>query len=276
MNFIESIILGLVQGITEFLPVSSSGHLVLAQDILGVETNADLLYDTLLHLGTLFAVFVAFRELIWELIKTFFTSVPQIFKREVTWKTATGKQRMIVFIIVSVIPMILISPFKDKIESLYSSTLVVGIALLVNAVMLFVSDRIVAGKKTAKKMTFLDSIIIGLVQTVAITPGISRSGSTITAGIACGLKRSYAAKYSFILAIPTILGSTILQIFDLFEESIDVTLLPVYLVGMITAAISGFFAIKLLEYLVKSKKFFYFAIYCSIVGIFAIIWSIVA
>ncbi len=277
MTLIQSILLGLVQGITEFLPVSSSGHLILFQNILNIDIGThDIFFDTMLHFGTLIAVFFAFRKKICALISTFFKSIPQLFKGKLHAKTASGNQRMIFFIIVSILPLFVLVPFKDKIETAYSSTLLVGIALLVTSIFLFASDHIVTGKKDAEKMTLKDSIVVGIVQAIALVPGISRSGSTITAGLACGFNRKFAAEYSFILSIPTILGSVVLNIFDIVQEgSFNISLLPVFLVGTAVAAISGFAAIKLLEYILKSKKFTVFSVYCFAVGVFAIIFSLV-
>lgn len=275
MSIWQSILLGLIQGVTEFLPISSSGHLILFQQIFNVQLEGnDMLFDTLLHLGTLVAVFIAFRKRICALIKSFFRSIPQLFKGQLKPSTADGNQRMIFFIILSVLPLFILVPFKDKIESIaYGSTLFVGIALLFNSVILLLCDRIVAGRKKAETMTVKDALIVGGVQAVAVLPGISRSGSTITAGVACGMKRKFAAEYSFVLSIPTILGSVVLNVLDVVKEGVFNTGdIPAYIIGMVVAAVSGFFSIKLLEILLKSKKFSVFSIYCAVVGIFAIVY----
>ncbi|MDF2686447.1 MAG: putative bacitracin resistance protein [Clostridia bacterium] len=279
MSVWEAIILGIVQGLTEFLPISSSGHLIIMQKLLGLENpeNADLLFDMLLHLGTLIAVFIAFYKLILSLIKSFFTSIPQVLSGKLKWKNADENQRMILLLIISILPLFFIVPLMNVIEELYSTVLVVGIALMVNSIILFLSDKIMTGKKDASSMKIKDAAAIGLMQIIAIIPGISRSGSTITAGLFCGLGREYAAKYSFIMSIPTILGGIVLNIIHKMQQAggIDTSLIPVYLIGVLTAAICGFFAIKLLQYLLKSKKFIIFSIYCFIVGIAVIIWTLV-
>jgi undecaprenyl-diphosphatase len=278
MSAWEAIILGIVQGLTEFLPISSTGHLIIMQKLLGLENpeSADLLFDMLLHLGTLIAVFIAFYKLILALIKSFFTSIPQVVSGKFKWKNADENQRMIIFLLVSIFPLFFIIPLMNVIEELYSTVFVVGIALMVNSIILFVSDKIMTGKKDASNMKIKDAAAIGIMQIIAITPGISRSGSTITAGLFCGLNREYAAKYSFIMSIPTILGGVVLNIIHSLKQAggIDTSLLPVYLIGVLTAAVSGFFAIRLLQYLLKSKKFIIFSIYCFVVGLSVLIWTL--
>lgn len=278
MSIFESLLLGLVQGLTEFLPVSSSGHLIIVQTLLGTDAGAaDLMFDAMLHIGTLAAVIFVFRELIWKLIKTFFTSIPKLFTGKLKAKNATPEQRMIFFLIISLLPLFLILPVMDFVEEAYSSILLVGIALIVNAAVLFLSDRVVTGKKNASNMKLGDALVVGFTQAIAVIPGISRSGSTITAGVFCGFKRSYAAKYSFILSIPTILAGAFLKVLDVASEGgFNASLLPAYIVGTLAAAISGFAAIKLLQYLLKSRKFIIFAIYCLIVGVFSVIYGILA
>lgn len=277
MNIIEAVILGIVQGLTEFLPISSSGHLIIMQKILGLANaeDVDLLFDMLLHLGTLIAVFVAFHKMIFSLIKSFILSIPQLFSGKLKWKTADNDQRMIVLLIISVLPLFFVVPFMKKIEDLYSSITVVGIALMINGIILFLSDKIVTGKKNASTMSIKNSAAIGLTQLIAIVPGISRSGSTITAGLLCGLDRSFAARYSFIMSIPTILGGIVLNIIHTFKDSggINTSMLPMYLIGIIASAFSGLVAIKLLQYLLKSKKFIIFSVYCIVVGFAVIIWT---
>lgn len=278
MNLLFAILLGLIQGITEFLPVSSSGHLVIAQQ-LGMDdpAAANLFFDMILHAGTLVAVFVAFRKTIGRLIAAFFGTVVQIFRGQFHLKTATGEQKMIGCIVVSLLPLALVYPFKDLLDWLYSSLFAVGIALLVNSIVLFFSDRIRKGVKTAKTATWKDALVVGIAQCVAIMPGISRSGSTITAGLATGMKRSYAAKYSFILSIPTILASILIETLDIIQTpaAFQAGQIPAYIAGFVAAAVSGFFAIRLLQAVLKSKKFIVFSVYCLFAGAVAVILSFI-
>lgn len=273
MSVIEAVILGLIQGLTEFLPVSSSGHLALAKAFFNIE-GGGLFLDAVLHLGTLAAVLFVFRKLIWNLIKAFFGLIKKLCTKRFSWKNATTDERMIIFLIVSVLPLFLILPIKDSVESMSECVWAVGIALIVNSFILLISDFVRSGKKTAADMRFRDAAAVGFVQLIAVTPGISRSGSTITAGVACGLERSYAAQYSFILSIPTILAGAAVSFKDAMEQGLQASQAPSYLVGFVVAAITGFAAIKLLEYLLKSKKFYIFAAYTFIVGVVAVIFGL--
>lgn len=274
MSFWEAILLGLIQGLTEFLPVSSSGHLALASLLFEME-ESPLFLDALLHLGTLIAVFIAFRRLIFALILSLFRMVGKIFRGKFRWKTAEKEEKMLVFLLISCLPLFLILPLKDSLENLSSYMWVVGIALIINGVVLFFSDFVKSGKKDAGTMTWKDALLVGVVQTIAVTPGISRSGSTITTGLFCGFDRSFAAQYSFILSIPAILAGTAVSFYDAIRAGqIVASSLPVYLTGMVVAAVVGFFAIRLLEYLMRSRKFFVFAVYTIAVGLAAVIFGL--
>ena len=275
MSVIEALILGLIQGLTEFLPVSSSGHLVIFQTVLGTDNNsADLLFDSLLHLGTLIAVFAVFKETVLKLISAFFGMIKLIFTGKFRTENLNQDQRMLLFLAVSILPLFLILPIKDYIETAYTSIILVGAALLVTSLLLFISDRVIGGKTTAKEMKTRHALAVGFTQALAIIPGLSRSGSTITAGILCGFDRNFAAQYSFILSIPTILAGVILNIADIAAtETFETELIPAYAVGTAAAAISGLLSIKLLQKLLKTKKFIIFSIYCLAVGLFAIIYG---
>lgn len=270
MSFIEAIVMGIIQGIAEFLPISSSGHLVITEKLFnwGETQSADVFFDMLLHLGTLIAVFIVFRKTIWELIVCLFKTIGQIFTGKFHFKDTTPMQKMIGFLIISLLPLFVIFPFKDAItDFFYNSLLAVGIALMVNSVVLFFCDRFKEGKKTAGTMKKKDALIIGIAQAIAVIPGISRSGSTITAGVGTGVRRSEAAGYSFILSIPTILAAVLLDIVDTVKAGeLNTALLPQYFVGFVVAAVVGFLSIKLLQYILKSKKFVIFSVYCLIVG----------
>ena len=256
MSYIEAIVLGLVQGLGEFLPISSSGHLVIFQNLFGLSENAseNQLIVVLLHVATLIAVVVAFHGLIWRLICAAGRIVRNIFTGKFSWKT---------------------------IQALFSSLLLVGGALLITAFLLTLADYITrkyaqSGHvgKTGEKLTVKDSLIVGLFQCLALAPGISRSGSTITAGLLCGFDRKQAVEYSFILSLPAVVGSAVLKAGDAIELLPTVDIGP-YLVGMVVAAVSGYLAIKLVELVVKKDKFGAFAYYCAAAGILAIVYAIV-
>jgi undecaprenyl-diphosphatase len=273
--------MGIIQGLSEFLPISSSGHIVIMSQLLKIDTSvveSDFFYTMILHLGTLVAVFIAFRNTIIDLIKDFFILAKAIFTGKFNKNDITNMQRMIICLIISLLPLIVVFPFMDAIDGFFSTLFPVGMALLINSIMLFFSDKIVAGKITSKNMGIKESVIIGIAQCIAVIPGISRSGSTITAGVASGLTRKYAAKYSFILSIPTILGGTLISFIKMLTsgESFNTDLLLPYVAGFIAAAITGFFAIKLLELLLKNRKFIVFSIYCLVLGTVTVVAGLIA
>jgi len=184
MSVIKAIFFGLIQGLTEFLPISSSGHLVIFQYLLGEGNySADLIFDSLLHIGTLLAVFIAFREPISILILECFSTIKQLITGKFQVKNINKNQQMLFSLFISLTPLLLIFPFKNYIEKSYSSILTVGIALIVTSVVLFISDKIIDGKTSEEKITVKQSFFVGIIQAFAIIPGISRSGSTITAGL---------------------------------------------------------------------------------------------
>lgn len=273
MKLIHSIILGLIQGLTEFLPVSSSGHLVLFENLFGLESaeNSNLFFDVLLHFGTLIAVIIAFRRDILELLRAFFG----MFSRgDANRERDIAPRRMILLLLVATLPLAAVLPFKSHLEGIRAYPWAVGIALIVTAALLFLSDRFTRGKKTERSAGILDALLVGAMQAVAVTPGISRSGSTITMGVFRGFTRDFAVRFSFILSLPAVLGATILETADAIEAGIDWAQMPIYLVGMAVAGISGFFAIKLVRWIAAKANFKWFALYCAIAGVTAIVVSI--
>lgn len=273
MTLLQSILLGILQGLTEFLPISSSAHLILAQELLGLP-EADLLFGVLVHLGTLIAVCTAFRTTIGTLFKSFFQMGKDCLHGRFSHMTQGESRRMIVLLFLSLLPLIPVYLWKDFIEPLLVSPLIAGICLTFNGLMLILCDMAPEGTKTAATMTRRDALFVGLIQSVAVFPGISRSGSTITAGLCRGLDRTYAASYSFILSLPTILGGALLELIDALSSGIDPHALPFYLAGMVAAALSGFAAIRLLQRILRSKRFVYFAIYSFIIGIVTILRTV--
>lgn len=278
LTYITSAILGLVQGVAEFLPISSSGHLSLAQNLLGVLDSAqqDLFFDLLLHLGTLIAVFVVYFRDIAELLRDFFGILCNLFTRSDKPRHETSSHaRMVLLLIVATLPLVPILLVKGYVETLYSNTLFIGVALLVTGTLLFLSDRINRGRKTARNATLVDALLIGCGQAIAVVPGLSRSGTTISVGMMRGLDRKFAVRFSFLLSIPAILGANILSIGDAVKAGIDPKLIPIYLVGVLVAAVSGFFAIKLVNFLAQEGKFGRFSYYCWAVGLIAIVATLV-
>ncbi len=247
MNLLEAILLGLIQGLTEFLPVSSSGHLVLVGNLLGVQEN-NLLFDVMVHFGTLLAVFYVFKDDIINILKKPF-------------------QKITMLIILGSIPTAIIGfLFEDLFEKLFNSLLTVGFTLIITGTILWLGELLTSGKKSLDKVSRLDAFIIGIAQGAAITPGISRSGSTIAISLMLNIERKVAAKFSFLLSIPAILGATVLKTGEAFTTSESINFIPI-IVGTVIAIISGYFAIKLLLKFLEQGKLIYFSIYCWSVGI---------
>ena len=271
--YLSVIILGLVQGLAEFLPISSSGHLVIFQSFLpGLsEISKDMTLDVLLHLGTLIAVFVVYHKTIWNMIVEFFRMIGQIFSGKFKFRKANKYQLMCIFVIVATLPLFLVVFVSDFIESKMRNLLVVGIMLFVTAALLFIADHSVKGKKQMKDMTVWQALKLGLFQMVATIPGLSRSGSTISAGINMGFERETAVEFSFIMAIPAVIGANILSLKDVFETGLNTALIGPYIVGIIVAAITGIAAINLVKYISRKDKFGWFSIYCLLAGITAIV-----
>jgi len=275
MSVISAIILGLIQGIAEFLPISSSGHLSILQNLFGMDTGeGHFLFDVLLHLGTLVSVCVVYRRDILALLRELVGTIGDIKNPRPPEKQSVADRRLIVMILLSTLPLLIVLPFKHYIERLYYSTAFVGLALILTGCMLFVSDKMVPGRKTGKTMTVKDALLIGLCQAVAVIPGISRSGASITGGIATGQNRAFAVKYSFLISLPAVLGATILSIVDAIKAKAEISFLA-YLLGAVVAALVGIAAIRLVELLVKKGKFGKFAWYCWGVGALAIILSLI-
>ncbi|HIS65526.1 MAG TPA: undecaprenyl-diphosphate phosphatase [Candidatus Avoscillospira avistercoris] len=276
MSYISAIILGLVQGVAEFLPISSSGHLSLFQhffQLTDVEHD-HMFFSVLLHLGTLVAVFFAYRRDIAELLREFFCMV-HLRKLPQGQTPDIPARRMILMIIVATLPLLLVFPIKDRVELLYQNTFFIAFALVLTGTLLFVSDRMPRGHKTAGTATMGDAILVGLAQAVAVVPGLSRSGTTISAGMARGFDRTYAVKFSFLMSIPAVLGANILSIVDAVKAGIDTSLLPMYLVGVLVAMVSGYASISLLRFISRKGRFGGFAYYCWGAGLVTLILSLI-
>ena len=275
MTYTLAVILGLVQGVAEFLPISSSGHLSLLQHFFGMENN-DNLFNIMLHFATRLAVCVAYRRDIGEMILEFFRAIGDLARGRTTQGNPPEARRMILLIIVGTLPLFLVLLVKDRVEALGNSPVFVSCALLVTGCILFFSDRMAKGHKTVRTATLKDVLLVGVAQGVATIPGISRSGSTISAGMALGFDRKFAVRYSFLMSLPAVLGATILEVVDVAsaQTAIDPAVVPMYAVGMVLAGVVGFFAIKLVNLLADKGKFGAFAYYCWAAGLLALIGSL--
>lgn len=269
LNAVEAILLGVVQGLTEFLPVSSSGHLVLAQILLGVESPGVLL-EIVLHLGTLVSVVVVFWDDVFGLIQATFSLISNPRGRRISGELRTYR-RLVGLLLLGIIPTALIGVSLEPVfSSLFDSQLAVGIALLLTGVILYFISRRHFGKRGFRRMTWVDAMLVGLAQGVAVTPGLSRSGMTISAALSRGLNRETATRFSFLISLPTIGGAAVLQFRHLFggaELQLDFSLLAI---GFLAAAVSGILAIKLLVEVLKQGKLHYFAYYVWVIGILTI------
>lgn len=278
MTISSAILLGIVQGVAEFLPISSSGHLAILQNLFALSAGEEhMFFDVLLHLGTLISICVCYWGDIVAMVREVFIVLRGGRKADGTPVTQPlGAARLFLMIVVGTLPLFLVLPINDSVEQLYYITPFIGVALLLTGCMLFVSDRMTPGKKTERNMRFRDALVIGLCQCVATLPGLSRSGTTITAGIATGLDRKFAMKYSFLLSLPAVLGANLLSLIKaLTEESIDASLIPAYLIGMLFAMLSGIAAILLMKLIAKKSKFGWFAYYCWGAGALTIILSLI-
>ncbi len=272
MSVFKAFILGLIQGISEFLPISSSGHLAITGKLMGMDPEADSLlsFNILLHVATLVAVFIVYKKDIWEMIKAFFAMIGDVCKgkglrlREFTYR------RLIVMLIVATLPAVVAALLLgDIIEN--PALWQIGIFLIITAILLFLSEKLAGGNIDIEQMSVKRAFCVGCFQGLGTLPGISRSGSTIVGGLFSGLDKKTAVRFSFLMSIPAILGALVLDIKDMFSAtSQTLSFLPVA-VGMITAAVSGYFAIKFLLKIVEKSKLSYFSIYCVLAGIAAII-----
>ena len=269
MTIGNAIFQGIVQGLTEFLPVSSSGHLYLVQYFTGQGGGEDgLFFTVILHLGTLLAVFIAFWKTIAQLAVEFLHMLVDIFTGRFSVRNISPKRRMLFLIMLSLVPLILTFFLRDWFTRIATGENIfwVGIFFLITSTMIFLSDRCVKGHKTARDMRKFDAIAIGVVQAFAPLPGISRSGSTISMGLILGLDKKYAVAFSFIIGIPPVTAANVLELGDAMRYGVSIPL-PAIIVGVLVSLIVGLFAIKMLRYMVVSDKFKYFAWYTLVLGI---------
>ena len=283
MSIIKAIILGIVQGITEFLPISSSGHLSLFQHFMGVSGEGSLMFSVLLHVGTLIAVFIVFYKTIFELVVEFFSLLKDIFTGKFKFKELKGKKKMLVMFVFSCIPLLLLlipvgndMKLMDLLGGLSEddSILVEGVCFTLTGILLLASTYVAKKRPLNRSVNTLDAFAIGFAQVFAAGfPGISRSGSTISTGMMCGVSKEYMVEYSFILGIPAIMVASVVELKDAIEAGSPLELLPT-IIGIVVAAVTGVACIKLLQWILKKDMWKYFGFYCIIIGIFTIACSI--
>ena len=260
MTLLQAILMGIIQGLTEFLPVSSSGHLALFKILFHVETDTGMLFDVLLHVGTLIAICAVYYK---DIVRLFVEGICIV--RDVLINFAALIKNL------STIPTGIIGFVgKDVVEQASELLIVPGICLIATAILLFIADRCKGGDKLPKDITYTNAFVVGIAQGVATLPGLSRSGTTITACLLSGFNRKFAVKYSFIMSIPAILGAMVLELKDFADLSVSGMDITCYIVGMLIAAVIGYICIKTMLVIVRNRKFRIFAIYCLIVGLISI------
>ena len=285
MTILQAIFLGIIQGLTEFLPVSSSGHLAIAQNIFEIDTGGSMLFDIMLHVGTLAAVFVAYRKDIVRLIREAICICIDIGANTKIWISNrkndealrykriihNNYRKFVVLILVSTIPTGVIGYAAKNLVEASSATLIVpGVCLLLTGVLLVVADFTEDGKKIPRDVSYTNGFFIGIAQGISTLPGLSRSGTTITACLVSGFDKRFAVKYSFLMAVPAVLGASVLEIKDAVAEEITGNLVLCCVIGAVVAGLVGYVCIKVMLSIVRKKKFKGFAIYCLVLGVAAI------
>jgi len=259
MDLIIAFLLGILQGITEWLPISSSGHLALVQNTFGLDVP--VVFDIFIHMGTLVAVCIVYKKDLIAMLKAL-----------LQLKFKSKEFNLFLLIILAIIPTAIIGfAFKDFFESMFSNSLLIGVGLIITGIILYLASKVKVTKKTNTKAS---AFIIGIFQGLAIAPGISRSGATIAIGIIQGIDVKEIAKFTFLLAIPTIIGATVFEVKDLALSQAQVDWFP-FLIGALTAAIVGYLSIKFFLKVLEEKKFYWFAYYCWFIGILAIVSSVI-
>lgn len=275
MTIFESIILGLIQGLAEFLPVSSSGHLAILQHFFEIDGEKVLPFAVLLHVGTLISLILVYYKDLWELIKELGALFSDVFKKKGANLYSNDTRKLGILIIVATIPTGFIGIFfGDLFEKLYTSMLGVGICLLITSLLLFLAEKSKGRQKSIKEMSAKEAVLIGIFQGIAIAPGISRSGSTIVGGLFSGLSRELTVRFAFLISVPSILGAVVLEAPAAFKGDISSSEVIAIIVGVTTAAVSGYFAIKVMIKIVTDKKLTVFSAYTALAGTSLIIYTL--
>lgn len=275
MGYIEAIVLGLVQGLSEFLPISSSGHLALLENLFEIKEESVLFFAVLLHIGTLVSIFIVYHEDIYALIKELGLLFKDIFSGKGLRIEERPIRKLGIMIIVSSIPTAIMGLlFSNFIDRVFGSLIVISICWIITGFILFLSEKLKSNNKEIQGMKYRNAIFIGICQGFAIMPGISRSGSTIVGSLVTGLKREFAVEFAFLISIPAILGSAILEFPKAIKAGIDPSTIGPMIVGFLVAAISGYFAITTMIRIVSKHKMIYFSYYVWVIGLGTFIYSI--
>ena len=277
MTYFMSILMGIIQGVAEFLPISSSGHLALFQTFFGMENMEEkyMFFTVLLHFGTLISVCMVYWRDIVDMIREFFLGIAALAGRKDTGVAPPPARRMVMLIIIATVPLFVMVFLQDAVNQLFSNSIMVSCALLATGFILFFSDRMARGHKTARNATVADALIVGCGQALAVIPGLSSSGTTISVGMMRGFDRAFAVRFSFLMSLPAVLGANVLEIKDALASNFPIEELPMYLVGVAVSAVVGYFAIRLVKSLSDKGKFGKFAYYCWAVGLGSLVAGIV-
>ena len=275
LELLKSAFYGLVQGLAEFLPVSSSGHLAILKNIFGLDFDDKILFTLILHLGSLVAVFMFYIKDIKNMFFGFFSLAAKIFGGKFKYKSLSFNERLFLLVFFASLPLVVGAIIDKQIEVLSDYTKIVGIFLVINAVVLFFSDMIEQGNITEKTATPKNALFVGLCQLIAVAPGISRSGATITGGLLNGFDRRFAVKFSFLMSVPAILGASLFKFVDFARSDSELTggMVASCIIGFLFAFFAGAFAIVILNMIAKKRNFTPFSIYCLAVGLIAIIFG---
>jgi len=276
MTVIDAIVFGIVQGIAEFLPISSSGHLALIDNFFGKSEGDNFAFFIFLHLATLISVCIVYRKDVWQLIKGFFTLIQKVFTGKIKLFSKEKQnidygEKLFIMLFLASIPLVPVALIENRVEYISNYSWVIGMLLIINGAMLYISEKFTKSNDDLAHSDYQKPFFIGLFQVFGVLPGISRSGSTITGGMFFGLNRQDAVKFSFLMSIPAIIGACILKLPKFFTEGVESDMLYPSLVGAVVAGFIGFFAIKLLQFIAKNRGLSVFSIYCFIVGITAIV-----
>jgi undecaprenyl-diphosphatase len=275
LGIFEALILGLAQGLSEFLPISSSGHLALLSYFFGIEGESALTFAVMLHVGTLISVFAVYWKDIAALIFELGALIKDVFSGKGLIINANPTRKLGFLIITATIPTGLIGFFfKNLFTAMYGMLESVGIGFIVTGAILIVAERIGRNKKSLAEASYPGAFFVGICQGIAIWPGLSRSGTTIFGSLISGLTREAAVKFAFLISIPAIMGSAIIEAPDAFREGFDAAMAAPVLIGMVVAAISGFIAIKTMIKVVSKKKLYYFSIYTWGLGLYVLIYAL--
>ena len=276
MTYLQAVILGLVQGLAEFLPISSSGHLAILENFFGIKEDNMLFFAVMLHFGTLLSVFIVFWKDIVELVKELILTIKDLIGKKGLRLEERPVRKLGVMIIVACIPTAIIGfIFGDIFEGIYSKPILIAVMFIITGLLLLAAETWGGGKRNIENLNYRNSIFIGIVQGLAIIPGISRSGSTLFASLLCKLDREFAVKYVFLISIPTILGSLILELPDGIKQGMNGQSWGAVIVGLIVAFLSGLFAVKVMLKVVSNKKLKYFSFYLFALAAAVIIYSLV-